>query len=360
MKIAILSMQKVYNYGSVLQAYSLQYLLEQITKKKVDFIDIDTSNLIDINMPIKDNMDYGDANGIKKNCMYYYRKTINYLKKKTFRKEIKKFQNEFLRLAEENNQKQYDLVVIGSDEVFKATDNINLQLYGEVPNSEKVITYAASCGSADYEGIPEEKCEVVKKAMNNIVSMSVRDQHTYEYVSKLYDGDICFNLDPVLMGPLAARKHEPVNMSKYMVVYAYGDRIRKKEEIEAITKFAKERKLQIIALGEPQFWCDKYIPVSPFRVLDYFYYAEYVVTDTFHGSIFSIINGCKFATLLRVTNQNKLGDLLERLGLQDRVINKVDDLSAILDKKIDYDSVKLLLEEEKRKTMNYLRMNASE
>ena len=75
-----------------------------------------------------------------------------------------------------------------------------------------------------------------------------------------------------------------------MIVYAYGTRIRKIEEIQAIKKFARKHKLKIIALEGVQNWCDDYIVADPFRMLDYFYYAEYVVTDTFHGTIFSIIN----------------------------------------------------------------------
>ena len=60
MKIAILSMQKIINYGSVLQAYSLQQIVEDITGTKVDFIDIEENDLVNVNMPIKD----GDDNTI--------------------------------------------------------------------------------------------------------------------------------------------------------------------------------------------------------------------------------------------------------------------------------------------------------
>lgn len=52
MKIAILSMQKIINYGSVLQAYSLQQIVEDITGTKVDFIDIEENDLVNVNMPI--------------------------------------------------------------------------------------------------------------------------------------------------------------------------------------------------------------------------------------------------------------------------------------------------------------------
>ena len=126
----------------------------------------------------------------------------------------------------------------------------------------------------------------------------------------------------------------------------------------ALTKtfndYAKKNKLQTIAVGAPQFWCDKFLVVSPLEVLDYFYYADCVVTDTFHGSIFSIINNCKFATILRKSNENKLGGLLRELGLEDRIVDSVDNLSEILEKNIDYAKISTLLEKERVRTREYL------
>ena len=157
-----------------------------------------------------------------------------------------------------------------------------------------------------------------------------------------------------MVGNLYKRKHKPVKLKNYMIVYAYGNRIRDRREIEAIKDYAKKNKLQTIAVGAPQFWCDKFLVVSPLEVLDYFYYADCVVTDTFHGSIFSIINNCKFATILRKSNENKLGGLLRELGLEDRIVDSVDNLSEILEKNIDYAKISTLLEKERVRTREYL------
>ena len=78
------------------------------------------------------------------------------------------------------------------------------------------------------------------------------------------------------------------------------------------------------------------------------------MTDTFHGSIFSIINNCKFATILRKSNENKLGGLLRELGLEDRIVDSVDNLSEILEKNIDYAKISTLLEKERVRTREYL------
>lgn len=106
----------------------------------------------------------------------------------------------------------------------------------------------------------------------------------------------------------------------------------RRSRIQAIKKFARKHKLKIIALEGVQNWCDDYIVADPFRMLDYFYYAEYVVTDTFHGTIFSIINRKKFATIIRITNKNKLEDLMDTLNISERIVSDMAKLEDILEK----------------------------
>lgn len=357
MKIAILSMQKVYNYGSVLQAYSLKKIVEEINDEKVDFLNPQYDKYLTANMEVKDKNDYSTKRYISNRIEFVVKKIINKIKMKKFVNEIIKFQDEELKLSDDNYLNTYDLVIEGSDEVFKCTDKIYLNLYGDVENAKKLITYAASCGSANVNGLSNENIEIIKDKMKNFSDMSIRDEGTRKYISNFYNSNIYKNLDPVLVGSLNERKHNQVKDKNYMIVYAYGDRIRKEEEIKAIKKYAKEHKLKTIAIGAPQYWCDKFIAVSPFEMLDYFYYADCVVTDTFHGTIFSIINKTNFVTITRKTNRNKLEDLLRNLNLETRQIVDMNNLDEVLSKKIDYDSVEKIIEKEKVSTREYLKRN---
>ena len=84
-------------------------------------------------------------------------------------------------------------------------------------------------------------------------------------------------------------------------------------------------KLKLISIFCRYDWCDEaIIPETPFDVLGWFKGAEYVVTDTFHGTIFSIITGRKFVTLVRksgrVTNREKISSLLRQLELEERCV----------------------------------------
>ena len=92
--------------------------------------------------------------------------------------------------------------------------------------------------------------------------------------------------------------------------------------------------------------------------------ADYVITDTFHGTIFSIINRKKFVTLIRESkgssygNQEKLQDLLDRLGLQARSFsNGKDNLYKSLSADIDYEKVFDVIDTERKHTMEYLSTN---
>lgn len=356
MEIGILSMQKVLNFGSVLQAYSLKAMIEDTLHAKVSFIDIDWNGQIQTKMPILDSDDYASNPYIDTSkFMYYMKKIHNKGCKIRIKNRLEAFQKKELNLSETCNSKYYDLVIVGSDEVFMAKKYLSPQLYGKIDNAKHIVSYAASCGSAVYEGLPVNRLPEIRKFLSNYEMMSVRDRHTKEYISKLYDGNIEMHLDPVLMGPLYQVKHQRRLKSKYLLIYAYGDRIRTEKEIVAIKTFAERKKLSIVAVGAPQYWADKSVVCSPMALLDYFYYADYVVTDTFHGAVFSIITNRRFCVFSRNSNKFKLLGLLELLNLHDRVVNNIDEMAETLESSIDYNRINALLEKERVKAEDYLK-----
>ena len=85
-----------------------------------------------------------------------------------------------------------------------------------------------------------------------------------------------------------------------------------------------------------QSWCDKQILCTPFELLVYFKNADYVITDTFHGTVFSIKYNKKFVTIVRDSNKQKLTDLLERFNLKTRIINHPDEIAKKLSTPISY------------------------
>ena len=99
--------------------------------------------------------------------------------------------------------------------------------------------------------------------------------------------------------------------SNYILVYGYDNRLIEKKYVQEIKAFAKKHGKKLYAVGFFQDWCDKLIVASPLEVLGWVKQADYVVCETFHGTVFSIKYQKQFACIVRDSNRNKLGDLLK-------------------------------------------------
>lgn len=356
MKTAILSMQRVVNYGSVLQAYSLRELVRQATGEVPDFLDIEDEPALSVCRSVQEtDADYAVAAPSSRRLLQRGKRWIIRKLSACTKKHIRTFMQEELRLSADNSCETYDAVIVGSDEVFNHAKGLRLQLHGEVAQARRALTYAASCGSAKAADISVEDLPRVSRALQRYSAVSVRDAGTAAYASQLGVTDTVRHLDPVLVGPLREREAKPVRFRRYLLVYAYGQRIHSAQEIDAIRAFAKAHGLKTVAMGGSQYWCDLYVPASPMRLLDWFAHADYVVTDTFHGTIFSVIHQRQFAVITRRTNENKLMSLLEDLGLASQRLPEMAQLPQVLTQKICYDQVYAILDRERRRTQEYLK-----
>lgn len=354
MKIGILSMQRVINHGSFWQAKLLSQFFAD-AGHTVEFIDI-----------------------IPGRCLYEYpKKTIKiskiffYLEKVKFhfgfaRKKAKIFESileSSLNCTTLNHSSDYDCIIIGSDEVFNfaqpASWGFSPQLHGAIDN-DNVNSYAASFGASTYEDVEKYgvRDELVA-AMSNLKHISVRDENSYNITKKLLPGaEVYRHLDPVLVGDLPVPARQNVS-KKYIVIYAYNFRFNDKQYIKKIKSFAKKNGYEIYSVGFYQTWVDKNINADPYELLQYFVNAEYIITDTFHGTIFSVRCHKKFATVIREGsrgNSQKLASLLEDLNLKGRLLTNEEDFEKILTADIDYESVDKILTRERQRTEEYLKM----
>ena len=364
MKVGILSMQKVINYGSFLQAYGLRKLIKSIDNVEIDFIDIIPGRILEINKvnraeKIKD-IFIAIKNG------EFFEKIRNRIFMQKLRKQ---FQNDFfplLNLNPENNKKDFSSVVIGSDEVFHCTQNaswgFSAQLLGDVRNSQNVFSYAASFGATTYDDIKNAGVlNEVKENLSKLNAISVRDNNSKLIVEKILGKAPELHLDPVLLADF----EEEINLSKdvcfdekFLIVYSYSGRINDKKEIASIKKFAEKNNLKIYTIFCQYEWSDKTLmPETPFQLLKIFRMAEYVISDTFHGSIFSIISHKKFCTLVRDSNKEKMTSLLERFGLEGHAVFNSDDLEDKISMNIDYEHIDEIRDFERNRSLVYLRNN---
>lgn len=359
MKVSILSMQRVLNYGSVLQAYGLKKIIESLDKEiKVDFIDVKCKNEKNI---AKSKKCFSKLKSIDK---YFFKKMKFKKNEININSKIKEFQKNELGMSEEYRYNtNSDYTVIGSDEVFncdpKCAWGVSGQLFGEIDGCNNVISYAASSGYTKFEDLNSKEKEILKNAAQKLKKISVRDENTHIFIEKLIGKNSNYNLDPVLMYDFQdeiKRTEKESNFNEdYMIVYSYRNRIKSQEEIKEIKKFAKKNKLKIYCVQGLLPWCDEFKEWSPFEVLAGFKNAKYVVTDTFHGCVMASKFNKKFAVLIRNSNKNKITDLLKRLGLLSHKVENIKDLEKILKNEVEYDNFNNIIRNEKVNTYNYLK-----
>lgn len=367
MKVCILSMQRVNNFGSVLQSYSLKKMVEQ-NGNEVSFIDIELKKDDDLLME-NSRLDYSSetdvANNLQKKIQHLDKYCINRLKNKIGAKKQEEIFQDFmvneLRLDSKSNQDLYDWAIIGSDEVFncltKSPWGFTSQLFGNIPQAKKVMTYAASCGTTTYEALPSKVIKRIENSFENISHFSVRDENTYKFVNQIIGLEPNLNLDPVLVGnfdkEMAQCNFRPKTNKKYCIVYSYFNRIKDEKEIKEIKKFCKEKNLEIVAIGAPQMWVDKFWVLNPFEVLEAFRLADFVITDTFHGTIFAAKYSPRYSVIIRESNKNKLMDLVDRLDIKKHLLTENNKLDKIYDLEKEK-NLENLLEKERTKTIMYL------
>ena len=134
-------------------------------------------------------------------------------------------------------------------------------------------------------------------------------------------------------------------------------RDRSREEENYIKKFAKRHNKRIICVGHYSNIADKNIICNPLYVFSYFKNADYVITDTFHGTVFSIKMNTKFCTLVRDSNRNKLEALLNKLDKLDRKVEKLEDIERLYNTEVDFYKTNQIIEQERKKTTLYLKEN---
>lgn len=354
MKIELISMQRVLNHGSFLQAYGLKKMLLTYAD------DIRFGDIIPGVSNDASSQRFMEVSNVPKLSHYWIRvlEKIQVHKLKQLQRSVLEVDNHF----SENENK--DIAFIGSDEMFNCLApspwGISEQLFGKVPRTKKVYTYAVSCGHTTFDEVPSQYHDYLKSAINNVQTISVRDENTADFVRALADREPQYNLDPVLIYDFKEELVEPKIRKKYLLIYSYSNRICDTSEIQEIKRFAKAHKLVTVGAGVFQYWCDKNIVVTPFELLGYFKNAEYVVTDTFHGAVISIKYNKNFAAFIRKSNAKKLGDLLYRLSMDSRVVKRADELHSILEKDVDYTKTNEILAHERISTMEYLRKSIEE
>lgn len=353
MKIGIVTLYGYFNFGNRLQNYALQEVVKELGH------DVETIVFEKNNKSIKSKL----KNVIIKENGKHKLKALNDIIREN---KIKKFSNNLIKVKKysekllfEGNQidKSYDKFIVGSDQVWNPTfwrKNVNTVEFNEFflhfASDNKKVSYAASFGIKE---LPEWWNDNISKELNTFSSISVREEAGADIVKKSINKEVPVVLDPTML--LSSEQwinklQLEDNKSDYIVCFFIGER---NEETKAYIK-ELEKKYTIIDLMDISK--SKYYRSSPRDFLNYIKNAKYVLTDSFHAVVFSIIFKTKFLVFGRITKNNsnmnsRIETLLKRFNLQDRIFNgnKVDI------EKCDFTYSEDILKEEKIKSIDYLK-----
>ena len=350
MQIRIITCHDVYNHGASLQAYALQTYLESIGHT-VEIIDYKPDYLSrHYQLWSVDNPIY-DKPIVKQ--LYLMAKLPERLQALKRKRLFDEFTKKYLKLTSKryhnnkelkSNPPQADIYIAGSDQIWNTLfpNGRDAAFYLDfAPKASKRISYAASFATED---VMEEYKPFVRKMLQNLDVISIRERSSLPLLASLGREDGVAVCDPVFLlskrqwNEVASHTHEK---ERYLLVY---DTEHSAKIQEIAQQIAKEKKLKIynvsgFRLGyvDKDMWAS-----SPLDFVQLVRDADYVVSNSFHATAFSLIFERDFCVVNRSEGINeRMKSLLMSYNVEDRLVNSY---SASLLNSIDYRLVNPLMQ----------------
>lgn len=348
-KVAVVTLHYIRNYGSVLQTYATQKKFESMGYE-VEVVDYVRPNAL--------NLDKGEGNFIKKSCYELYKKLENSRRNKVCIEFLNKYvhMTKYYKDYEELKQAppDADVYCTGSDQTWNSEYNGGVlpAYYLEfAPEGKKRIGYSVSIG---MDEIPENEKKLTSQYVGKYDLITVREASA----KKILEGLGCKNVEHVLDPTLVLNKSDwehiiapNVIKDKYIIIYRLNDNA----EMEAFAKkLAQETGCKIVRMSYylSHFKNSGKMIYSPKveEFLSLINYAEYVVTDSFHCTAFSLNFHKKFFVFYPGKYSTRLQSILSLTGTEHRAI--VDGNNMAHD--IDYEYVDTVLNAERQKVTDLI------
>lgn len=359
-KVGILTFHGAHNYGSVLQSYA-----SVMTLRKLGY----EPEIINLR-----NQAQLDAYRIFHPRGSLTRRLFPLLIYPRLRSRFKKFEyfiNNILPVSPKEyrtgkdldvDQLSYEIYYTGSDQVWNpACQDFEPAYYLDfVKHKRPTVAYAPSLGKGEFN---ESDKALIKSLIGNVDYLSCREATGAKLIAELSGRETIQVCDPVLLptadewGRFAvAQKRKKPYILVYFLENNHGDRSNL-EQMKAKTGF------DIILLNDylREFLNPKIklkVDASPQEFLGLIRDAEFVYTNSFHATAFSVIFGKQFYTAIAKTenvannNDSRKIDFLKSVGLENRLVKSVADIN--FDSHIDYTPVNMRLETLRSKSLSYL------
>lgn len=331
MKIKTITCHDVYNHGASLQAYALQAYLSSLDHD-VEIIDYKPNYLSGhYSLSAVSNPKF-DKPGIKQ--LYLLAKLPERIAALKRKKIFDEFTRRYLHLTSrryhsneelKKNPPKADVYIAGSDQIWNTLfrNGRDAAFYLDfAPKTARRITYAASFATKD---VAEDYKPFVCNMLRGLDSISLREKISLPLLTSLGRPDGVAVCDPVLLLsqrqwnnllPEAVQNREP-----YLLVYDTGGSAQLKE---AAIKIAKQRNLKVynvsafkLSYSDKDFWYS-----GPLNFVRLIRDAEFIVSNSFHATAFSLIFHREFCVIYRTEAINeRMYSLLEQYGLLDRMLD---------------------------------------
>lgn len=361
MKVGILTQPMHWNYGGILQNWALQQVLREMGHEpiKLERVGNSISMYRKIKADVKTRALRLFGEGRNRALTHLFAPTRLSLKGLDLRYSRNIYDSGALKKV----AKRVDAIIVGSDQVWRQDYSpcITDFFLGFTDNTDSRprISYAASFGKADGY-MSEDKMDECRKLIKRFSSISVRENEGIDILRDDFDiSDVSLVLDPTLL--LSAKDYvrimpcEKKAAKPYISAYILDETVSKLELLNKVmahsgiavydligTKFDKCAGARVPSIGE---WISSIAN------------AKIVVTDSFHGMVFSLIFHRPFVVIANAERGiDRYRTLLEPLGLMDRLVCSKDmDIEAILSQDIDWAFVNSYLNEQKTASKMFLK-----
>ncbi len=373
-KIGILTTPLFYNYGGILQCFALQKVLQRVGYQAV-VIDIQYANqtLYDRVMGVikagikkyllgkKDTVLFDSASSAKNRSIIS--QNITPFIQKNIEPRTPRILGVQNLKALSSEWKTFDAIVVGSDQVWRpAYCDVFTYFLGFLPPSNKIkkISYAASFGVDKWEFSPNQT-QIAQNLITDFAAVSVREDSAINLCKKYLHTEATHVLDPTLL----LEKDDYLKLiegsgpiKKQMMVYVLD--INKSKE-NTISSLASQLGLAVeytnnFATEQPHKSATERIVPPIESWLKSFAQSQFVVTDSFHGMVFSIIFNIPFVVYgNKERGLSRFTSLLKILKLENRLITSENQITdTLIHESIDWDNVNATVKKWKKYSMDFL------
>lgn len=380
MKIGILTLPLHTNYGGILQAYALQTMLERLGH---------APHVINLDRTPKSYSSYYVFKGSVrlvlsslKRLKLYPTYNIRKLEQKQYEQFLVK--SEFTRFfidkyihnywvrnyTSDIDRGDFDAIIVGSDQIWnhnrsQAIGGVQFAFLPFLKNNNVILlSYAASFGKDNWE-YTEEETEIARKNIKKFAAVSVRESSGVKLCQEKLDVKAVQHIDPTMLltaedyiNELALKSEEksPGNL----LVYLIDSSVEKDSIVDYIEETLSLKKFIVNSKAE-DFQSNNNIndciqpPVE--KWLRGFMDAEFVITDSFHACVFSILFRKPFVV---VGNKERgiarISSLMEMFDIKGRLVSNISDAQKVdLSAKLPLSSIESVLTRERSKAIDYLK-----